>query len=212
MCRRNLLAIAILFVLAPAASAETAAGSVREGNALYLEGNYDEALKKYQAAQVESPADSRIMFNLGDAQYKLESHEEALSEYLRAASAGNEKTSGQSQRTIRRMKTRSTILSSSGVKFASGRNNRSNVKIRKTSETRRNRRNSRKNNLPVMSGRLRTITRSLKKGMDSNRRRISARVRTHPNRKTDRSPDPFRTKTSTINPTIQNAILRRSRA
>ena len=96
MYRRNLLAIAILFLTAPAALAETAAGSVREGNSLYLEGKYDDALKKYQAAQVESPADKRIMFNLGDVQYRLENHEEALSEYLRAAPDANEKISAQS--------------------------------------------------------------------------------------------------------------------
>jgi Ca-activated chloride channel family protein len=94
--RLNLLAIAILFLIAPAALAETAAGSVREGNSLYLEGKYDQALKKYQAAQVESPADRRIMFNLGDAQYKLENHEEALSEYLRAVPGADEKISTQS--------------------------------------------------------------------------------------------------------------------
>ena len=96
MYRRNLLAIAILFLTAPAALAQTATGSVREGNSLYLEGQYDKALKQYQAAQVESPADRRIMFNLGDAQYRLENHEEALSEYLRAAPGADEKIGAQS--------------------------------------------------------------------------------------------------------------------
>jgi Ca-activated chloride channel family protein len=85
MLRRSLLAIALLFFTAPAAMAETAAASVREGNSLYIEGKYEEALEKYQAAQVESPGDRRIMFNLGDAQYRLERHDKALPEYLRAA-------------------------------------------------------------------------------------------------------------------------------
>lgn len=96
MLRRSVLAIAVLLLAAPAVMAETAAASVRKGNSLYLEGKYDEALKKYQAAQVESPGDRRIMFNLGDVQYRLENREKALSEYLRAAEGEDKQMSAQS--------------------------------------------------------------------------------------------------------------------
>jgi Ca-activated chloride channel family protein len=71
--------------LTPCASADTLTGTVREGNSLYHEEKYQEALKKYQEAQVDSPADQRVMFNLGNAQYKLEDYENSLSEYLKSA-------------------------------------------------------------------------------------------------------------------------------
>ncbi len=69
------------------APCETASGSVRKANKLYVEGKYEEALKEYKAAQVNSPDDERIMLNMGNAQYKLGHYDEALSGY--AMSAGN---------------------------------------------------------------------------------------------------------------------------
>lgn len=90
MPRHSLIAIVILALVASAAYAETVGGSVREGNSLYREEKYEGALKKYKAAQVESPSDERIMFNLGNAQYRLDSHEEALSEYLGASLADDD--------------------------------------------------------------------------------------------------------------------------
>ncbi len=84
MWRPSLIAIIGLAVFASAGFAETSSHAVREANSLYSQGKYDEALKKYQAAQVESPADRRIMYNLGNAQYKLGQFANALSEYSNA--------------------------------------------------------------------------------------------------------------------------------
>ena len=85
MLRPDLIAIVSLVMVTCTAFADTVSGSVRAGNALYSEGKYEEALKRYESAQVESPADERIMFNLGNAQYKLRRFEEALSGYLLSA-------------------------------------------------------------------------------------------------------------------------------
>ena len=82
MLRSNLIAVIGLILIASSAFADTVTGSVREGNALYSEEKYEEALKKYKSAQVEAPNDERITFNLGDVQYKLGRFEEALSGYL----------------------------------------------------------------------------------------------------------------------------------
>jgi Ca-activated chloride channel family protein len=75
---------------------EPASGSVRKANSLYGEGKYEEALKEYKAAQVDSPNDERIMFNLGNAQYKLRQYGEALSEYTMSAGDTNPKIRAQS--------------------------------------------------------------------------------------------------------------------
>ncbi len=87
MLRASIIATIGMVLIGSSAFAETATGSVRAGNTLYQEGNYEEALKKYKAAQVESPKDERIMFNLGAVQYKLGQYEEALAEHLRSAQA-----------------------------------------------------------------------------------------------------------------------------
>ena len=96
MLRLSLLVTLIVALVVTHAFAESAGGSVRSGNALYQEDKYEEALEKYQAAQVESPGDERIMFNLGNAQYRLDNHEKALSEFLKAAQSDDDEIRAQS--------------------------------------------------------------------------------------------------------------------
>ncbi|TLD43361.1 MAG: TPR domain protein in aerotolerance operon [Candidatus Jettenia ecosi] len=53
------------------------ADKVREGNQLYHNGKYDEALDKYINAQIDLPDASQLDFNVADAQYKRGKYEEA---------------------------------------------------------------------------------------------------------------------------------------
>lgn len=96
MLRVSIIATIVSALIVSSAYAETPMGSVRAGNALYQEENYEEALKKYKAAQVESPEDERIMFNLGNVQYKLGQFEEAIKEYLRSSMGEEPGIKGQS--------------------------------------------------------------------------------------------------------------------
>jgi Ca-activated chloride channel family protein len=74
-----------LLLLAGASSLGADVGSsMREGNRLYSEGKFEEALKSYEAAEMFEPDDPRIHFNKGDAFYGLENYEEALREYQMA--------------------------------------------------------------------------------------------------------------------------------
>jgi len=49
----------------------------KEGNALYKEGKYDEAISKYIDARLEKPDSPALDFNIADAQYKNEKFDEA---------------------------------------------------------------------------------------------------------------------------------------
>ena len=53
------------------------ADKIREGNQLYQDGNYDEALDKYVNAQIDSPEIPQLDFNIADVQYKRGKYNEA---------------------------------------------------------------------------------------------------------------------------------------
>ncbi|MBI2470232.1 MAG: tetratricopeptide repeat protein [Planctomycetes bacterium] len=53
------------------------ADKIREGNRLYLDGNYDGALDEYVNAQIDSPEMPQLDFNIADVQYKRGKYNEA---------------------------------------------------------------------------------------------------------------------------------------
>ncbi len=53
------------------------ADKIREGNQLYLDGNYDGALDEYVNAQIDSPKIPQLDFNIADVQYKRGKYSEA---------------------------------------------------------------------------------------------------------------------------------------
>ncbi len=54
---------------------------VEEGNRLFQEGKFQEALEKYRQAQQENPDSPIIRHNLGDARYKNQQYEEAAGDF-----------------------------------------------------------------------------------------------------------------------------------
>jgi tetratricopeptide (TPR) repeat protein len=73
-----------LFALLPILGADQAEVAVREGNALYGSGQYEAALRQYEAAASELPDSSVIEFNRGNALFKNSDQEQALDRYLAA--------------------------------------------------------------------------------------------------------------------------------
>ena len=59
-------------------------GKTRKGNKLYERGQYDEALKVYKDAQLESPESPQLHYNIGNALYKKRKFKEATEEYQKA--------------------------------------------------------------------------------------------------------------------------------
>jgi Ca-activated chloride channel homolog len=63
---------------------DPAARKNEDGNRLYQEGKYDEALKRYQEAQLEDPRSRELHYNVGSVLYKQKSFSEAQKELLHA--------------------------------------------------------------------------------------------------------------------------------
>ncbi|MBN1520954.1 MAG: VWA domain-containing protein, partial [Candidatus Aureabacteria bacterium] len=75
----------MLFAFCPVRSyADSAADSIKKGNQLYEKGNYDEALKHYNEAQVDRPDSDIIPFDKGAALYQKGDYEKAIEEFTKA--------------------------------------------------------------------------------------------------------------------------------
>jgi Ca-activated chloride channel family protein len=61
-------------------------GKTKEGNRLYNDGLYDDAMTKYTESLVELPNSPQLHFNIGNAAYKKGDFEEAVKSYTKAAS------------------------------------------------------------------------------------------------------------------------------
>jgi Ca-activated chloride channel family protein len=67
------------------------AKAVSEGNKLYHQKKYDDAIKKYDEAKAESPDSDIVNFNLGTALYKKGSYQEAVDAFTKAAETKDKK-------------------------------------------------------------------------------------------------------------------------
>ncbi len=72
------LALAMLFLTTPAlVRGDDYNSLLKEGNRLYEEGKYDDALTKYREAQIERPEAPEVQYNIGSALYREGAFEEA---------------------------------------------------------------------------------------------------------------------------------------
>lgn len=63
--------------------------AVQQGNVLYQEKRYDEALQQYEAASQAMPEAAEILFNQGNVHYQQGNYVQALALYASALHAGN---------------------------------------------------------------------------------------------------------------------------
>jgi Ca-activated chloride channel family protein len=79
--RGGLLAAALLLALCSTATADRVYEQNKRANRLYDQGKYEEALKLYDDALVESPDEHKLRINKGSAQYQLEQYRDAIESY-----------------------------------------------------------------------------------------------------------------------------------
>jgi len=60
---------------------ESLYSTMEKGNTLYKDKKYDEALKSFVDAQIESPENPNLKYNLANAHYKMKNYEEAVKNY-----------------------------------------------------------------------------------------------------------------------------------
>ena len=86
MRRIALGALLLSIAIALAACGSTVAGSNRQGNRLYRQGKYDEALSAYQKAQAEQPDLAELYYNVGNTLHRKEDYQDAVVETLQGLS------------------------------------------------------------------------------------------------------------------------------
>jgi len=75
----------VLVLCSAAVLAESARGLVRRGNRAYEAGRFDEAMKAYEQADVESPESPVVAFNQGTVKYRAEDFAAAREAFQKAA-------------------------------------------------------------------------------------------------------------------------------
>jgi Ca-activated chloride channel family protein len=86
MRRIALGAFLLSLTIALAACGTTVASSNRQGNKLYNQGQYDQALSAYQKAQVEQPDLAELYYNIGNTLHRKEDYQGAAAETLQGLS------------------------------------------------------------------------------------------------------------------------------
>jgi len=82
-------ALAVALLLPLPGAAQSGRGTVDEGNRLYEEGRYQEALERYMKALGENPESPLIRFNAGNALYQSQDFQRALEAYQEAIESGD---------------------------------------------------------------------------------------------------------------------------
>jgi Ca-activated chloride channel family protein len=85
--RKIVLGASLLSItIALAACGSVVASSNRQGNRLYHQGKYDEALSAYQKAQAEQPDLAELHYNVGNTLHRKENYQDAAAETLQGLS------------------------------------------------------------------------------------------------------------------------------
>ena len=81
------LALLLAFAWQSPAGADPAASKNNEGNRLYNQKRYEDALKMYTDAQASRPDASELHYNIGNVLFRKKEYDKAVEEYLRAQAA-----------------------------------------------------------------------------------------------------------------------------
>jgi len=76
-----LILLTVFLALPPRLHGESLSSKTEKGSSLYEEERYDEAMKSFVDAQIESPEEPKLKYNLANTHYKMNNYEEAVKNY-----------------------------------------------------------------------------------------------------------------------------------
>ncbi len=85
-----LAALGIIFLPLGPAHGESLYSKMKKGADHYEQGSYDEALKTFVDAQIESPEDSQVKYNVASTHYRMKNYEEAVKGYQDVAATARD--------------------------------------------------------------------------------------------------------------------------
>ena len=85
-----LILLTVFLVLPPPLQGETLSRKIEKGSSLYQEEQYDEAMKSFVDAQIESPEEPKLKYNLANTHYKMNNYEEAVKNYQDVAATAQD--------------------------------------------------------------------------------------------------------------------------
>ncbi len=85
-----LAAFGIIFLPLGPAHGESLYSKMKKGSDHYEKGSYDEALKTFVDAQIESPEDSQVKYNVASTHYRMKNYEEAVKGYQDVAATARD--------------------------------------------------------------------------------------------------------------------------
>jgi len=85
-----LILLTVFMGIPPRLHGETLASKTEKGNSLYQEERYDEAMKSFVDAQIESPEEPKLKYNLANTHYKMNNYEEAVKNYQDVAATAED--------------------------------------------------------------------------------------------------------------------------
>ena len=85
-----LLMLMLSLIMADALYGESLYSRVEKGRTLYKDKKYDEAVKCFVDAQIESPEEPKLKYNVANAHYKMRNYEEAVKNYQDVAATAQD--------------------------------------------------------------------------------------------------------------------------
>lgn len=86
---KNLVILFLIFIIPGTVSGAGLSGKIKEGNKYYNDSNYNEALIKYNDAQIEDPSAPEVLYNMGNVFYRQKKYQEAADAFQKSMERGD---------------------------------------------------------------------------------------------------------------------------
>jgi Ca-activated chloride channel family protein len=86
----SLIFVFLIIIFSSQLYADSLYGRMQQGDSLYKEEKFDDALNLFVDAQIEAPENIKLKYNIASSHYKMKNYEEAVKGYLDVAAAAQD--------------------------------------------------------------------------------------------------------------------------